>query len=302
MEKILTLEEFYKIKLNYIPDNLKKGLGHFNVFRIDDCLCSKKKPIPYSRKEYFKITLLKGKYKIAYADKTFESDKHMLIFSNPMIPYTWESLEGSQTGFFCIFTEDFFSEYGNLKDYPMFKPGQNNIYSLTDEQAKDIENIYLHMFDEINSEFAYKYDVIRGLSFNLMHYALKIHPAKILKTSTSNAASRITSMFIELLERQFPIETALQQIRLRSPYEFSEQLSVHVNHLNRILKETTGKTTSTLISERIMQEARMLLRHTNWTIAEIGRSLGFEESSHFINFFHKNEQTNPKAYRDHITV
>jgi AraC-like DNA-binding protein len=72
---------------------------------------------------------------------------------------------------------------------------------------------------------------------------------------------------------------------------------VHINHLNRALKATMGQTTSQLISSRIMQEARILLRHTNWQISEIGYCLGFEEPSHFISFFKKTEMVTPRLYR-----
>jgi len=94
----------------------------------------------------------------------------------------------------------------------------------------------------------------------------------------------------------------MQSMRLRSPVDFAEQLSVHVNHLNRSLKEITGKTTSQLIAERVSQEARVLLKRTNWNISEIAYSLGFEELSHFINFFKKHFGHTPKAFRDRVDV
>jgi AraC-like DNA-binding protein len=219
-----------------------------------------------------------------------------------MIPYSWEPQDDAYAGFFCIFTEEFFSQYGNLKEYPMFKPGHNKVYILTDSQAGEIESLYQQMFAEINSDFEYKYDVIRGLVFSLVHDALKMQPAETTEVLPSNAAARITAMFVELLERQFPIETAVQRVRFRSPIDFSNQLSVHVNHLNRSLKEVTGKTTSQMISERLVQEAKMLLRHTNWNVSEIGFCLGFDEPSHFINFFRKNHKESPKAYRDRLVV
>jgi hypothetical protein len=34
MDKIETIEEFYKRKFNWMPDNIKNEIGHFNVFRI----------------------------------------------------------------------------------------------------------------------------------------------------------------------------------------------------------------------------------------------------------------------------
>jgi AraC-like DNA-binding protein len=79
-------------------------------------------------------------------------------------------------------------------------------------------------------------------------------------------------------------------------------MAVHVNHLNRALREVSGKTTTKLIAERLIQEARTLLRNTTWNIGEIGWCLGFEERSHFINFFKKNTRLSPGAYREHPIV
>lgn len=296
MENTSTIEDFYQHKLNWMPDNLKKEIGHFNVFRLDDFTGACAKPIPYSRKDYFKISLIVGKNIVHYADKVIEMNQPALLFANPQIPYNWEPLEEQQSGFFCIFTDSFFNHFGNIKEYPVFKPGGNPIFLLKDEQLKAVTNIYLKMFQEIDSDYVYKYDVLRNLVFELIHAALRMQPATTLY-SNQNASARISSLFMELLERQFPIESPLQRITLRSAIDFAKQLAVHVNHLNRALKETTGKTTSQLIGERITQEARALLKHTDWNVSEIGYCLGFEELPHFINFFKKNTQVSPKFYR-----
>jgi len=99
------------------------------------------------------------------------------------------------------------------------------------------------------------------------------------------------------LERQFPIENPNQRFAFRSASDFANQLSIHVNHLNRALKETTQKTTSAIIAERLAQEAKMLLKHTNWNVSEIAYCLGFEEPTHFNNFFKKNMQQTPTQFR-----
>jgi AraC family transcriptional activator of pobA len=36
MEKTFTIEDFYRDKLNWMPENLQTELGHFNVFRLED--------------------------------------------------------------------------------------------------------------------------------------------------------------------------------------------------------------------------------------------------------------------------
>lgn len=47
----------------------------------------------------------------------------------------------------------------------------------------------------------------------------------------------------------------------------------------------------------MMQEARSLLKHTDWNISEIAWCLGFEELPHFINLFKKNGILRPKSFR-----
>ena len=105
-------------------------------------------------------------------------------------------------------------------------------------------------------------------------------------------------MFTELLERQFPIETTSQRFALRSAKDFAEKLAVHVNHLNRSVKETTGKTTTNIITERLLAEAKSLLKHTDWNVSEIGYCLGFEEAAHFNNFFKKQTAYTPGYFRN----
>lgn len=298
MEKAQTIEDFYRFKLNWMPDNLKKEIGHFNVFKVDDFVGPFAKPMPYNRKDYFKIALIVGGNKYHYADKTIESEKNALIFANPQIPYNWEPTGDKQSGFFCIFTEAFFREFTNLRlqDYPVFKPGGQPVFFLEDEQVETVAGIFRKMFAEIESDYVYKYDAIRTLVFELIHSAQKLQPAVTLY-SNSNAATRISTLFMELLERQFPIESPHQQINFRAAGEYARQLAVHVNHLNRALKETTGKTTSELLAERLVQEAVALLKHTDWNISEIAHTLGFEEPTHFNNFFKKRTNQTPTNYR-----
>lgn len=71
-------------------------------------------------------------------------------------------------------------------------------------------------------------------------------------------------------------ESQESPLKLRHAHDFASSLSIHVNYLNRSVKEVTGKPTSAHISDRITTEARALLKHTNWSIAEIAYSLGFE--------------------------
>ena len=40
MDKIESIEEFYKRKFGWMPDNIRNEIGHFNVFRLDPFVAS----------------------------------------------------------------------------------------------------------------------------------------------------------------------------------------------------------------------------------------------------------------------
>jgi AraC-like DNA-binding protein len=84
---------------------------------------------------------------------------------------------------------------------------------------------------------------------------------------------------------------------MRTAKDYADRLAVHVNHLNKVLKEVTGKTTTQTIANRIIQEAKILLKQTNWNIAEISYTLGFDDIAHFSNFFKKQTSIAPVAFR-----
>lgn len=298
MEKLINLEEFYRNKFNWVPENLKKDWGHFNVFQLDPYIGIKAKPTPYKRRDFYKITLVKGQGRIHYANKFVDVKKQAIVFSNPMIPYKWEGIENFTSGYFCIFNQDFFKQFGNINSYSIYQPQGVPVFELSDESYAQLEGLYQRMMEEISSDYIHKYDVLRNLTFEAIHSALKLEPANATKHSPVNANQRISMLFLELLERQFPIEETHPVIQLKNASDFACQLSVHVNHLNRAIKDTTQKTTSQIIAERIVQEAKVMLKFSDWNISEISFALGFNEVSYFNNFFKKNTGFSPLKFRN----
>ncbi len=170
------------------------------------------------------------------------------------------------------------------------------------QQLPPFKELLDKMWNELQGDYRFKYDLLRNLLMEVIHSAQKMQPATGHANAGSNAAERITGLFAELLERQFPIELSNQVLQLSTPAAFARQLNVHVNHLNKALKETTGQTTSKLINDRILQEAKILLKSTNWTVNEIAWSLGFKEPNHFSSFFKNMTSTTPKQFRLAATI
>jgi AraC-like DNA-binding protein len=277
------------------------------VFKIDEIIASqKKKPgsMPYNRRAYYKISAISGHNKAEYADKVVDIEKNALLFATPRIPYHWLPQDDNQSGYFCIFTDEFLVQNKSgvvLDELPIFQPGGYPIFQLSDEESEDIKFIFKKMHKELSSNYVYKYDLLRNYVLELIHYGQKLQPASLLYPKHT-ASARVSSLFIELLERQFPIESPHQKLSLRTAKDYADRLAVHVNHLNKVLKENTGKTTTDIISGRITQEAKILLKQTDWNISEIAYSLGFEQVAHFSNFFKKQTTLAPVSFREYPRI
>ena len=152
------------------------------------------------------------------------------------------------------------------------------------------------MIAEQKTDYSFKDELIRNYIQLIIHEAIKLQPSENFNAN-QNATSRITRVFLELLERQFPIENIENPLQLKTAQDYANHLSIHVNYLNRCVKEITDKSTTTLISERIVSEAKALLQHTDWNIAEIAFALGFEYPTYFNNFFKKMTGLNPRSFR-----
>lgn len=304
-----SLEDFYKqigrgTENNLyalLPEGINKEIGHFNVFDVSELIKRQKEKafMPYNRRAYYKISLISGRNRAEYADKVIDIEKNALLFATPKIPYHWLPQDDDQSGYFCIFTADFLapSKSGVLLDeLPIFKVGGYPVFEVSDENALEINNIFKKMHKELSSDYAFKYDLLRNYVIELIHYGQKLQPATALYPAHS-ASARVSSLFIELLERQFPIESPQQTLKLRTPKDYADRLAIHVNHLNKVLKENTGQTTSELIGKRLVQEAKILLKQTEWNVSEISYSLGFEEVAHFSNFFKKQTSLSPLKFR-----
>lgn len=276
--------------------NNELKLQGFKAFQIEQDSADTR---TYSRKEFYKICLTTGESKIHYSDKTYEQEGTILFFGNPHIPYSWETISTSYIGYTILFSEEFFknSERSeSLQQSSFFKIAGTPVLKITEEQRIFLNTIFQKMIVEQESDYVFKDELIRNYISLIIHESLKMEPSENYEQN-KNASSRLTSVFLELLERQFPIETIQDPLQLRTAQHYAQHLNVHINYLNRAVKEVTGKSTTTHITERIITEAKALLQHTDWSISEIAFALGFEYPTYFNNFFKKATGTNPSAFR-----
>ena len=254
---------------------------------------------PHIRRDFYKVKLLRhADGVLRYGDQSVVVKGDVLLFVNPHLPYSWQQVGAPHTGYVCLFTEQFVTPHlktASVGYSPLFRVGEAPALQLPTVVADRLSQLFEHLLQELQSEYAGRYELASSYLHVLLHEALKLLPVPALAPGT--AAARLSAQFLAQLERQFPVVSPQHPLVMRTVADYAQCLGVHPNHLNKALKEATGKTTSEHLAGRLTDEARMLLHHSDWTLAEIGYCLGFEHPANFAAFFKKQTGQPPIAYR-----
>ena len=278
---------------------MSKEKAYFNVFRSRSGLSK----VRFNFPEYYTLSLKLTQGKLFYADKWTEVCSPALICSMPGLSYAWEP-DGEERGFTCVFNDAFVSDDEKeqfLSKTPLLDKNMDRVIPLGGNRLTAVADIFGKMAGDMTT-------VAAGLLHDIMHsylHLLLFEAAKAAQTVSAttqyrpmgNAAQRIVELFINLLDQQFPTHYPDHTLTLRSATDYAARLSVHTNHLNRVVKQVTGKTTTQIIAGRICGEALRLLRSTDISISEVAYALGFEEVSSFSNFIMRHTGRTPSQHR-----
>ncbi|MBW3374618.1 helix-turn-helix transcriptional regulator [Hymenobacter norwichensis] len=274
--------------------------SQITAYRIEDVVTDD--AFPHVRRDFYKIKLLCDAQGIlSYADQRVAVQGCALIFVNPLIPYAWERTAGHETGFACLFTEEFSTPQlrtTSLAQSALFRVGSVPVLFPPPAAVARLTHLFEQLLAELPSPYLHKYEVLRNYVQLLLHESMKLLPA----VPVLGAAERLRAQFLDLLARQFPLASPYQPLLFKNANEFARQLAVHPNHLNKVLQATTGHTTTAHIAGRLIEEAQALLQHSNWSVAEIAHGLGFEHSSNFHAFFKKHTGHTPSKYRQRLAL
>jgi len=299
MQKIHELKELVgSNKECYREYLLLTEANHFNVVSKSE-ICEHTRPL--HRNDFYKISLVKGKGLLQAGDEYIEIGGHALIFFNPTVPYFWHYLSEEIPSFGCYFDNHFQTKLLNTNYFqqsPLFNSLISPVCELDDKHANEMRFIFENMSQEIKSDYHHKYDTLATYLQLLIQKSFQMLHATERTSANKSAATRIVSGFLNLLERQFPLDAIENTLLLKTPKDFARELAVHVNHLNHSVKELTGKQTSGIISTRMITEAKALLKHSHADVAEIAYMLGFEHPSNFITFFKRHQKETPRIFRN----
>lgn len=294
-----SLVQFYKRTGQDIPPELlhKSGMAHFNV---RETLTATRKT-PFNRRDYFKICLSSttgtGSGTLLYNDQEIQLNQSCLIFTNPAVPTSIE-ITAPFNRFFCLFNTPFIEGYippDVQYACPLFNPSLSPVIPVTMEERERLSVYFTQMQVLQATDYSFKWDMIRNLLQLLIHEGIRLQQSR--EAPASMMRDRLVNEFFALLNQQFPVDSPETPLKLLTPARFADLLHVHVNHLNSVVKKHTNKTTREIIHERVIAEAKTLLRNTNWNISEIAYALGFEYPSHFNKYFKQFTAQTPLEFR-----
>jgi AraC-like DNA-binding protein len=298
-----SLQDYYArtghaITKDHLP--VTSDAGHFNM-RLTTAATRK---TPFNRRDYFKICLSTGSGRgsgtLIYNEQEIHLTQPCIIFTNPSVPASIEISYTKVSRYGCIFNKQFVEGYMSPDvQYasPLFNPALFPVVMLTEEEKDRLNGYFAEMQRLQESDYPFKWDMIRNILQLLIHEGIRLQQQQIVQPGI--VRDRLVNAFFSLLNQQFPVDSPENSIKLLTPAHFADQLHVHVNHLNSVIKKNTGKSTRTIIHERIVTEAKALLRNTSWNVAEIAYALGFEYPSHFNKYFKQFTTETPLEFRLH---
>lgn len=156
-----------------LPEGIQQEVGHFNVFNLAGIIptAREKSTVSCASRAFYKISFLTGHSRAEYLDRTVEIARPTLVFSTPKTPFYWSPI-GQQTGQFCVFTAEFLhpTQSGVILDkLPIFRSPEHPVYALSDDDIRRVQGIFNDMQAEITSNYAYKYDLLRAYTLELIH-------------------------------------------------------------------------------------------------------------------------------------
>lgn len=81
---------------------------------------------------------------------------------------------------------------------------------------------------------------------------------------------------------------------------YADKMNTSSKHLNRIVQSTIGHTTTDLIIERVILEAKRKLAYEKGTLTDLAYSLGYNDYAYFSKLFKKQVGVSPKEFKGRL--
>lgn len=272
----------------------KKELNEFFIEPLQVLKDAKTPSQPHRKTVNDFIFIRKGNVEKMVCSSLFDVKEGMIMLLPPHKIRTFIHNTPDVEGFYCHFSNDFIADGPGLKYLHDILNHADIIYDPTlflDQEHRERIFVILQQMESLYQQNR-NLDLIRLYLFTLLgeirHFIEKLprHDLSVNETLVFRFRKLITS----------------QIQNLHSVKEYADLLSVSPNHLNKTVKNTTGKTASEIINESLLMEAKALLSLPHLSVSEIAFALGVDDVSYFSRFFKKHSGMSPSDYRKGIDL
>jgi AraC-like DNA-binding protein len=248
---------------------------------------------PPFRKDFYFIALVTNasKTKIFYDHANITQLNSFLVFQCPGLLYSFYR-DTPANGYLIYFKKECFSFFKPdfEKEFPFFNILHTNFFKLNGSKFKDFAPHFEDVFTAYEKA-SDQHHKVAALKLLALLYELKEFATAFSQWEggSSTPQQHLVQKFIQYVNSYY--------IDKRTVEEFAELLFVSSNHLSQAIKETSKKNALSFINDRVMSEAKSLIRFTELDIAEIAYQLNFSDPANFGKFFKKHSGQTPLAFR-----
>ena len=120
---------------------------------------------------------------------------------------------------------------------------------------------------------------------------------KLQRTLVAEGTHRKLSRSEEIMSRFFTLLRQYGTTQRNSPF-YANELALTANHLSDVVRQQSGLSVMDWLNRTTTTEAKVLLRHSDLMIYEIGERLKFPEPTAFNRYFKKQVGMTPLQYRE----
>ena len=265
----------------------------FSLMRIEDFSQQIAFPIPISRSFHYDFMLLtRGSIQRTYGLESYTIGPSMFSAYRAGDIVSTDSCSADATGFYGLFDAEYvlatLKNPHALAELSFFQPDACPVLLLDSVTESD----WLAQLGRLERAFkSQRTDSQAYISSLFYAFLLDVqqHYGHREQNRQLSSSARLTAHFRQLLTHHI--------LSKRTVNDYADLLAVTPNHLNKCVKETTGKPASLLIAEMLLLEAKVLLGQPGLPISEIAYRLSFDDLSYFARFFKKHTGLNPTDYR-----
>ncbi|WNJ18271.1 AraC family transcriptional regulator [Pontibacter sp. G13] len=276
------------ITIRNIPEPLPSG--NFQIVDLAERLLDKKMEEGLHRHDFYFMLVLEeagGKHHIDFEEYPLSPQSISLIRPGQVHELV---LELGGKGYLLSFDATFYGPSDSLKQALFWKVFQQNFFQLDRHRFDLFQALVRRVFDEFTHQKVGYEEVIKATLSVLLIELMRVLPSEnSLAHMDLSSDQAILDKFIQMIDSHACMN--------RTVSEYSQDLHITSYKLNTVTKSLVGKTSSQLIMDRMILEAKRLLLATTLQVNEIAYELCYEDPAYFVRLFKKQTGYTPQVFR-----